>query len=215
MERTVCVTGESRREVAPDRCELRLTLRGLCETYGEAVEESMRQTELLKRAAVSCGFSGEDLKTGRFSCFQEEESVRDPETGEYKTVPKGFRFEHGLKLLFPRSDETLQNLLDAFSSCGADVQFSLAFGLIREDALREELRREAAKSAERAAQELALALNVKLGRVTRVTHGVRVPQASEECADGMRLFGKRAASFSLTPDLITLSDSVTVEWEIL
>lgn len=218
MEKTMKVTGKGKLSVRPDMIRLLLDAWKVCESYEDALAQSAEQTERLKECFEKLGFARSDLKTLRFNVDAEYESYRDG-NNEWKQRFKGYRFTHGMKLEFDADNEKLGQVLYALSHTEACPEFRINYTIKDTEAAKNKLLAKAVADSAEKAKILAEAAGVVLGDIVKIDYSWSetefVSRPVERC---MMSAGNAAKADSyqmdIEPDDISVTDTVTVVWEI-
>ena len=75
--RTIRVTGKANLKVVPNQTKVSLTIEGFATEYSKALEQSVRDTKVIKAALESCGIDRESLKTENFYTSEKTMPVKD------------------------------------------------------------------------------------------------------------------------------------------
>ena len=215
--RTIRVTGKGQLKLSPDTTRISISLQGLEQDYGEALRRSAEETQALRHLLAGFGFREEDLKTLDFSVDTEYESIQ--EQGVYRQRLAGYRYRHSMKLDFPSDNDLLGRLLYALSRCELQPEFSLSYTVSDPEKAKNELLALAVRDAAEKARVLSRAAEVELLALQSIDYSKA--ELSFETRPMNRLMladcaAPKAARFDLNiqPDDISLSDTVTMVWEI-
>ena len=218
-QRTIRVTGKGTLKLRPDLTRLTLTLQGTDADYGAALKRSADDTETLRTVLESLGFARDALKTQMFNVDAVYEGYQD-EKGVYRNRFTGYQFQHALKLEFPIDDKLLGRTLYALAHSGVAAEFHIGFTVLDTETPKNELLSLSVKDARAKAETLAEAAGLALGSVQSIDYSwdqlnmeIRPMRKMALAAD----FAQENASgydMNITPDDITVSDTVTVTWEI-
>ena len=216
MDRIIRVTGRGRLTVQPDTIQLLLTLTGINEIYGAAVEESAEAVQRLRDCLAEIDFGRESLQTRHFSISSKYEGYQDPQ-GFYKQRFLGFEYDHRLELEIPRDPARLGQALTAFLQSGVPVEFQIAYLVKDPRQAKNDLIKSAVDDAKTKARQLADAAGVRLGKIVHMACPQEEISLRQEGMQSTRVGGQTAYT-SVSPDLepadIDLSESVEVTWEI-
>ena len=218
--RTVRVTGKGRIRIAPDVTRIFLTLSDRCPLYQKALEDSAKNTALLRGILTEQGFGPEDLKTVDFSVDPEYEGYQVK--GVYKQRLAGYRYRHEMKIEFASDTARLGRILTALSGCPANPELSIAYAVRDPEKAKNELLSRAVRDAREKARVLAEAAGLTLGEILTVDYSwgeieferrpVRMELMND--ADADFLTKKESVEMDVTPDDLETTDTVTVVWEI-
>lgn len=215
--RWLSVTGWGYVETRPDQATVTFGVETTAYDPATAVEEAADAMEAATRAAVRAGVDEDDIATTYYSLWTEEEY--DPVTYEYT----GVMINHVTQSVAAevRDLDEIGDVIAAVVSAGANNVSSVTFQVDDLQALKDEARSEAARDARRRAEQIAGALGLTLGEITSVSEydygyedyyydsGYSASTVSVYPAGG----GEMAAP-SITPDMLKISASVSVTFEI-
>ena len=217
--RTVKVTGKGNLKVRPDLTRISITLSNRFKEYAEAMERSSEDSEKLKELLSEFGFGRSDVKTLDFSVDAEYEGYRDGD--EYKQRLAGYRYRHMLFAEFGVDNARLGRILYALAYCDLNPEFSVSYTVKDPEAVKNVLLGKAVSDAKEKAAVLADSAGVALRGIQAIDYswgdtGMEVRPMGRMMAYGQNAAAGAAKSFSMDiePDDISLSDTVTVVWEI-
>ena len=218
--RTVRVTGKGNMKIRPDLTRVTVTLTEVCREYAEALKRSSEDTERIKDILSAFGFERADLKTLNFSVDVEYEGYT--ENGAYKQRLVGYRYRHTMKVEFASDNERLGKVLYALANSELCPELNIGYTVKNQEAAKNELIGKAVSDAKEKAAALARASGVTLKDIQTIDYslsGINMEvrpmnsvmakrNMSADCAE-------ESYSIDMEPDDITVSDTVTVVWEIV
>ena len=217
--RTVRVTGRGQVKFTPDRMRVTATLADAFPAYAQALERSAADTEVLKNALAGLGFAKEALKTLRFDIEPEYEGYN--EDGAYRQRLTGYRYTHVMKLEFDFDNARLGEILCALSAGPLQPELAVSYTVKDPEAARNALLAKAVSDAGEKAEALAAAAGVKLGDILCLNYafndvGLEVRPMNRALTANECAAPRMAKGFDIgiTPDDISISDTVTVIWAI-
>ncbi len=219
-QRTICVTGKGTLKLRPDLTRLTITLQGTDADYGAVLQRSAEDTETLRTVLAGLGFARETLKTVQFDVDTVYEGYQD-EKGVYRNRFTGYQFQHTLKLEFPIDDRLLGRALYELAHCGAKPEFHIAYTLSDPESAKSALLSKAVHDARAKAETLAAAAGVALGGIRSIDYSMEQlnmevrPMRKLAMADNCAVESAGRYDMNITPDDISVSDTVTVLWEIM
>ena len=216
MSRTITVKGTGSVSASPDLTTVTLTLKNSDKDYDASLSKSAETLGALQKALEDIGFAKSDLKTVSFNVYAERESVCD-ENGRYKSVFAGYACVNSLKLEFGFDTSLLSKVLTAISGCIAEPELNISFSVKDRDALTDGLLKSAADDAKKKASVLAAASGVSLGILLSVNYdfsSVCFSSPTAYACDNECMGKARAVNVDITPEDVSLKDSVTFVWEI-
>ncbi|MBQ3870267.1 MAG: SIMPL domain-containing protein [Clostridia bacterium] len=215
--RTIKVTGKGDLKIRPDTTRISVNLTEPCREYAKALERSAESTEKLKDLLSKFGFSRTDLKTLGFSVDPEYESYR--EDNEYKQRLVGYRYRHSMKIEFDSDNDRLGRILYGLAKSELQPEFSISYTVKDREAVKNELIGKAVCDAKEKAAVLTKAAGVVLKDIQSIDYswgeiniearpmGRMLAKAANDCAG-------ESYMMDIEPDDISVSDTVTVIWEI-
>ena len=218
--RIIRVTGRGTLKLRPDVTRLTITISGHEKDYADTVERSSRDTEALAAAVTPLGFERTALKTISFDVNARYEGIND-KNGNYRRVFRGYEFSHILKLEFPSDNALLGRILYAMAHSSVDAEFDISYTVKDREAAQNELLGKAVEDAAAKARILSDAAGTRLGEIRSIDYSwgeiemvarpmnrmVKMADCAVEQAYG--------CAMDIEPDDITVSDTVTVVWEII
>jgi len=219
MERIIKVTGKGKISVKPDLIRLLINLEDKRETYEETVEQSTLQLEMLRDCFAKLGFERADLKTINFNVNTEYESYQD-ENRAWKQKFIGYKFVHAMKLEFDADNKRLGEVLYALAHAPVSPEFRINYTIKDVEAAKNKLLGKAIADSKEKASVLTEAVGVKLGDIVTIDYSwgdkefVSEPMVRNLAAPMMRSAKADSYNIDIEPDDISVTDTVTVVWEI-
>lgn len=218
MKRTIKVTGKGKLSVKPDLIQLSLNLSDVQETYEAALEQSSKQTEILRNCFEELGFARTDLKTVSFNVDTKYESYTD-ENRQWKQKFVGYEFRHALKLEFDADNELLGKVLYALAQCSVSPEFNIRYTVKDTEKAKNELLYKAVADSKAKAQVLAAAAGIELDEIINIDYSWGEINIVSQPVNGMLRCAKSASdetgyNIDIEPEDINITDTVTVIWEI-
>ncbi len=220
--RTVRVTGRAVLRVTPDQICIYLTLEGQDQNYELAVEKSAEKTRAVKESLATVGFDSEDIRTTRFSIDPEYEGY--DENGVWKQRFTGYRFNHGLKVLFDADKEKLGQVFSALAHCSAKPEFRVSYRVKDQEKAKSELIAKAVEDAKEKAKVLADASEVSLKEIISIDYSFSTIEMETSMMNYARCetltagklldSGNTQIDIDVDPEDIEITDNVTLVWEI-
>ncbi len=218
--RTIRVTGKGQIKVHPDMTRITITVTGRDREYGETLRRSSEDTEYLKDVLSSFGFARTDLKTLNFSVDTVYESYRDRD-GTYKQRFTGYSFTHMMKVEFPSDNERLGRVLYALANCRVKPEFRISYTVKDPEAVKNTLLGKAVADAKEKAAVLTQAGGVTLKDIQSIDYSWGEINFEYKPMTRDLSFNELSATvpaksyaIDIEPDDISVSDTVTVIWEI-
>lgn len=218
MERNIRVTGKGKLSVAPDHTLLHLSLTGTEKEYDEALHRSSVETEALRNLFMTLGFRKEELKTVHFDITTENESYRDPQ-GNYRSQFAGYRYNHNMKLEFPKDNHLLGRVLYALGHSDVCPEFWVEYTVKDEEEVKNRLLAKVVQDSRNKAEALTKAAGVTLGEIISMDYSwadmnLYVQPARMMTLENAPMNDGGSYDMDIEPENIDLNDSVTVIWSI-
>ncbi len=220
MERTVKVTGKGKIAVKPDIIRLAIDLKGVEESYEKALQQSARQTEMLRDCFEGLGFEKTDLKTTSFRVNTKYENSQN-KMGVWKQKFVGYEFWHSLKIEFGVDNQLLGKMLYALAHSQTEPEFHILYTVKDVESVKNLLLGKAVEDAKTKAQVLADAAGVTLGEIMTIDYSWEEMEIISRPMNQMKAVRCMAeesdgASYDMAvePDDIDVSDHVTVIWAV-
>ncbi|MBQ1895139.1 MAG: SIMPL domain-containing protein [Clostridiales bacterium] len=217
--RTIRVTGKGNIKVRPDTTRLMITIEGRYKDYSDTLKHSSEDTESLRELLTGFGFDKRELKTTSFDVNAEYESYQ--EKGVYKNRFVGYRSVHAMKLEFPSDNDRLGRILYALAHSKVNPEFRISYTVKDQEAAKNELLGQAIADASAKAEVISAAAGVKLCSIQSIDYSwgeinfevSRTRGLALEKVDANVLYDE-SYDVDIEPDDISVSDTVTVVWEI-
>ncbi len=216
--RTIKVTGAGRLKLKPDLTRIIITLSGKPGEYADTLRRSSEDTETLRGMFRGLGFADTDLKTVNFSVDPEYEGFE--ENGVYKQRFTGYRFTHSMKIEFGSDNEMLGRILCALAKSPVDPEFRIVYSVKDPERSKKELLSRAVSDSAEKAAVLADAAGVTLRDIQSIDYSWGDTSFESRPLNRVMAAGFKAAvneesfDMNIEPEDISVSDTVTVIWEI-
>lgn len=215
--KTMRITGKANLNVAPDQTKVSLTIRGFAMEYNAALEQSVRDTKVIKDALEECGIERTSLKTENFYTSEKTKSVKD-QYGNISYRHIGYDITHYLNFKFDNNNELLGKVLSVLSKLKINPRIAISFTVKDSEQYKDKLIALAITDAKRKACTMASAAEVILGEIQHIDYSYQTINLESkqylylECARE----NSNADDFNvdMTPEDMDLTDTVTIEWEI-
>lgn len=219
MDKNIRVTGKGKLSVKPDTICLAIEAEDGYLDYEKTIEESAKQTKVLRESLEKSGLSGKDLKTKHFSIQAAYESYRD-ENDDYKSRFVGYKFKHNTEIRFPNDNDQLGRTLYELSKCPVEVEFNIYYTVSDLEEVKNELLKKAVEDSKRKAKILAKSAGVNLGEIKRIDYSWGELEIFSHPIDDFMvrpMFSESKESYDIDieADDIDVDDTVTIEWELL
>lgn len=192
----------------PDLAIINFSVIKEAKTIAEAMSENSEKMNNVIQAMKDQGIEDKDLKTTNFSIFPRYEYA----DGTYgKRVLVGYQVSQQLQVKI-REMEKIGTIIEQASSAGANDIGELRFTIDDEEELKKQARAQAVEKAKTKAQELAVQLNVKLGKVISFNESFFMPYYDTRMM--MEGIGGAAEVPNIETGENKITVSVTVTYEI-
>ena len=124
MERTIRVKGKGKISVKPDTIKITIKAEGLRWNYDETVEQSTKDTRILRDALEKAGLDPKNLKTTHFSIDSKYKSYHD-KNNDYKEKFVGYEYNHRAYIEFDNDNKILGRVLYELAHCDVKVKFEI------------------------------------------------------------------------------------------
>lgn len=218
MDRTITVTGTGSAAAQPDWVNIGIQLVSRSTDYGSVLDDAAHRAEKLLVALKPLGFRKEDLRSRSFRVDTEYENIPDGRGGSTRRFC-GYRIDHDLDIDFQFTMRNLSSVLASLTGSGAQPEFDINFSVHDEKALRRKALSEATSAALRAAKDLADGCRVALGAVQHIEYGTPCFGRSVSPTDygaqaSAAVLADLSRSIPMQPEDVSITDTVTVTWEV-
>lgn len=214
MERTIRVKGKGKISVKPDTIKITIKAEGLRWNYDETIEQSTKDTRILRDALKNAGLDPKNLKTTYFSIDSEYESYRD-KNDDYKEKFVGYEYEHRTYIKFENDNKILGKVLYELAHCDVKVKFDINYTVKDKEKVKNDLLEKAVKDSTTKAKVLAKASGVKLKEILNIDYSWGEIDIYSSPMDDLMV--REAAStydIDIEADDIDVQDIVTITWTI-
>ncbi len=217
--RTIRVTGKGNLKIHPDMTRITVTLTEVYKEYSETLKHSSEDTEKLKDLLTKFSFKRADLKTFDFNVDTEYEGYT--KNGAYKQRLFGYRYRHVMKVEFDSDNDRLGKVLYALSNSELRPEFNISYTVKDRESAKNELLSKAITDAKEKAAVLTQAAGVTLKEIQTIDYSWGEIDMEVRPMNSMMMRKISADntedgySIDMEPDDISVSDTVTVVWEIV
>ena len=214
MERTIRVKGKGKISVKPDTIKITIKAEGLRWNYDETVEQSTKDTRILRDALEKAGLDPKNLKTTYFSIDSKYESYRD-KNDDYKEKFVGYEYEHRTYIEFENDNKILGKVLYELARCDVKVKFDINYTVKDKEKVKNDLLEKAVEDSTTKAKVLAKASGVKLKEILSIDYSWgEIEIYSETMNDLMLCEAASRYDIDIEADDIDVRDTVTITWII-
>ena len=219
-ERMIKVTGKGNLKIKPDMTRITITLEGQNKEYDKTIAQSSKDTEALKDILEKQGIDRTAVKTLMFNIDTKYESYQAWDKS-WKERFVGYEFKHVVKVEFDSDNKRLGRILYALANA-KDIHpdFRLSYTVKDPEASKNQLLGKAVADAKAKAEVLTKAAGVSLKDIKNIDYSwgeiqfEYAPMNRDMFCN--KIMAPDAGSFDMDiePDDISVSDTVTVVWEI-
>ena len=219
-ERMIKVTGKGNLKIKPDMTRITITLEGQNKEYDKTIAQSSKDTEALKDILEKQGIDRTAVKTLMFNIDTKYESYQAWDKS-WKERFVGYEFKHVVKVEFDSDNKRLGRILYALANA-KDIHpdFRLSYTVKDPEASKNQLLGKAVADAKAKAEMLTKAAGVSLKDIKNIDYSwgeiqfEYAPMNRDMFCN--KIMAPDAGSFDMDiePDDISVSDTVTVVWEI-
>jgi uncharacterized protein len=203
---TITIQGEGKAEAVPDLAIVRFGVASDGKTLDRTYSDNTRKMNAVIEAAAKKGIEPADMTTSGYNIIPVY--PRDESGRQIPGKPVSFRVTQELTLKI-RDLQKTGGIIDEVVSAGVNTFSGIQFTSGKLDELEVKARVEAAKNARENAEILADSLNVKLGRL------IRVSQSSNRPYPVGRVMGYEMASVRSVPDIQAGTMEVTAFCDVV
>lgn len=157
-DKTIAVEGKSETFVVPDTASVSFSVTKKAQTTDVVMNSVNERMEILLKELTRVGVEEKDIKTTSYN-VQPEYSYNDG-----KQIFEGYRATQRVEVVI-RDMDNVSDVLATVNSADVDNVSQLTFFVDDEEAVKDELRKEAIENAKKNAQELAKDLGVGLSDI--------------------------------------------------
>ncbi len=206
MQRTITVSATGTAEATPDRARITSGVSTEADTARDALTKNSETMEKIIAELKAKNIDPKDIQTASFNV----EPVLDYSKDGQPPKVRGYRVSNQVVVLVRKLDR-LGDVLDDVVTAGANQIQGLAFEVSKEDALKDDARKEAVGNALRRAKLLAAAAGAEVGDVLQISEETT---SSGPVMYAPRLAKAAAAATPIETGTSTLEARVTVTWAL-
>ena len=218
MKPTLKVTGRGRLSLTPDMIRIRIEQTDTDPDYSKVIRESTAHTEELRTELTALGFDEKALKTLNFNVSTEYEGYQDSDM-IWKQRFKGYTVRHSMKVEFSRDDELMAKVLYRISCLSGKPEFHIEYTVRDTEEAKKNLLEKAVQDAREKAEILAKASKTALLQILSIDYSFgdlsfSVQPVNRFTGAKMAVAEEDAMDFSVEPENIDVTDTVTITWQI-
>lgn len=214
MERTIRVKGKGKISVKPDTIKITIKAEGLRWNYDETVEQSTKDTRILRDALEKARLDPKNLKTTHFSIDSKYKSYHD-KNNDYKEKFVGYEYNHRAYIEFDNDNKILGRVLYELAHCDVKVKFEINHTVKDKEKVKNDLLEKAVEDSTTKAKVLAKASGVKLKEILNIDYSWgEIDIYSSPMYDLMVCEAASSYDIDIEADDIDVQDTVTIMWTI-
>jgi len=215
LERTITVTGTGKAVRNPDLTVVYFGLTSRDPDYSVALSSGEAKLSALKDALSGVGIDKKNVVTVNFDVRADYQSVRNKD-GSFVNEFRGYVCSHDLKAEFGLDMPLLGKVLSAISEYDINPDIRTEFTIKDRSEINDEAVENAVRDASSKARLLAAAAGVALGDIVNVNYHYSgfVPASGTQLRSAKMMMASSGGFDEITPDKITVEDSVSIMWEI-
>lgn len=219
-----------KRFIPADAMFFHVFIKGEGETKEKCAADYNKAAAAAKRAFTENSVSPEDVRDEHFTVHTHMETLYE-KANKYgyedyyskKKIVDGYEYSCDIFCKLPIDSSLFARIWSCLQSCPEQVSFLVTFGLIDEDAARDELLTEAVTAARAKAQILASAADCELGSPLRINLG-GLPEelhsgtawgCCESPCEAPDYESSRYEAPSFNPKDVSVECTVFTEWELI
>lgn len=212
--RTIEVNGTGTITKRPDTIEVIIELTAREKQHKNAMDASVKYFNALSGDLATVGFETKEIKTLVYRADIDYDNVRDKD-GNMKRELKGYRVYHKLCVRFDYDMDRLSKILAKLSKAEGSPEFSVRFTAKDSEEITKQVIAKAVGDAKSKAEILSASANIRLGEIQSIQYNVASPQYYSNTEIRPRaMLACNSDMADMNPEDISVTDSVTILWEI-
>jgi len=212
VNREIVVKGIGKASVIPDMIILEMKLETINLQYDVTMKHAEELADTLRKAIISAGHNGKDLKTTDFNIKTKYENFKVNDLWKEKFI--GYYCSHSLKLEFDLDMQKLECTINSIAKSNAKPRLSINFSIKDSTSVSELLLQNAIENAKSKAEILTKSAGVKLGEVKRIDYNWGELHMYSKTNYDLDEDAVLCQAIQIEPENINVNDTVTVVWEI-
>lgn len=217
QEKIIRVTGQATIQVVPDVIRLKLYLNSIHETYEEAYVLAKSNTDKLSAIMKILDLPASLPKTTSLDIDKREQAERDQHNNIIGVKFLGFRLMHHVKMDLDMDTVLLNKIIKLIGKELKQAEISIGYTVKDPRPLQLKMLEMAGRDAKEKAIVLTDALGCKLGSVKSIDYSeteISIYSEAREIHGAAEAACCNKESLDISPDDLSVSDSVNVEWYI-
>ena len=216
-EKIITVTGKGNIHVVPDVIRIDLLLVSLHDTYQEAYAQGKDNTEKLTAIMKELGLPKTLPKTIRFDIEKQTQTEYDKYHNYKGEKFLGFQLDHRVKIDISIDTVLLNNIVKLIGRELKQAEINIGYTVKDQRPAELKMLQRAVKDAKEKASIMAEACGCKLGPVKSMDYSeqeIHIFSQARQIRSSEEAICCEPESLDITPDDLSVSDSVTVVWYI-
>lgn len=214
MSQYLTVQGSGTISATPDQIIIGFQLSQINREYNKSVSDLNKKLEQLYQSLEKEGIEGTQVKLFDYSVSANYEYVDEHRN---KKVLTGYIASYSLQLEIDLEPKAINRVLGMVANSAQEVEISLDFTVKDTETFKNQALEKAITSAKSKAELIAKATGVTLGKIENITYGkilVEVRARHMEIEASRNYAPDFLESRDITPGDVSMSDDVTITWEI-
>lgn len=221
----ITIQGKASRSLMPEMTIVSVTFKHTYDEYLDACAALESNQKAIFAVAQTCHLERDSISTASYSITKDEVMLKDRNQNYTGSKLLGYVLSQNVSITFDIDNRLLTDLLNGIIAQNPETEISISYALDDTTTIEDDLLAEAVADARRQANAMSAAAGCKLGRVLEMSNGNspseirRLLKGKAVTLHSYRLNPARAMAFEEpledNPSLITLSQSVTVVWELI
>lgn len=218
MSNTIHVTGRGAVHVVPDVTRLEISIDRLFETYEEAYDKAKENSKWICDILEYNGLSAKMAKTIRIDIKEHSHSVYDDNDHYLFDEPDGYALDQRVRIDLGLDNVLLNKIVRGIGKFVDGAEIKIGYTVKDPRPAQLKMLEKAVKDAKEKAEIMAKASGCKLGSVVNINYGYQefhVYAQARDIHSNAEASACTSDSLDITPEDLSVSDNVHVEWELL
>ncbi len=215
---TVKVTGKGSIHVVPDVTRLEVRIESVFTTYEKAYQQAKENAKWMANILEYNKKSGKLAKTIRLDIS--DHTVNDyDKSGHYIGQQKdGFDLDQRFKVDLGIAPDLVNKIVRGVGKFIPDAQINIGYTILDPRPCEMKMLERAVKDAREKAKIMAAAIDCQLGAVVNINYGhqdIYIYSEARNIHSNQEAMACESSSLEITPDDLSMNDTVEVEWELV
>lgn len=218
MENIIHVTGRGAVHVVPDVTRLEVSVDRVYKTYEEAYLKAKENSKWICDILEFNGKSGKMAKTTRMDISEHTHSKYDSAGHHIGYVADGYTLDQHVRIDLGIDNVLLNKIVRGIGKFIDSAEINIGYTVQDPRPAQLRMLEKAVKDAKEKAEIMAKALGCELGKVVNIDYGYQEIQVFAEARyihSNAEATACTSDSLDITPEDLSVSDNVRVEWELL